>query len=666
MRVILLLLSYLTLSLSQEIEIDSNWKLLGTSERIDDIGVFNRDCLKSIWRYEDGKWLQFKPNDLSSNLKSLDKEVGFWIVGERYCKFSTDDEVENLPESSKVGFKTLKSWDELAVRKVLHLFAYGSFATDSQIKIWADMEPSIAIVEMLNFEFSNPKISPIDFDKLNRFKSFEELSRFWSMDGSLVDDSNRDSYKVTSWNSPSKIWISALNRRGLNPFRERVGLFETNYHMVVNRNVGVYPQVIINYYDMILNSLKSNLPYEEVLAKASSSSAIAYQYGHNRNIFKDGKFRGNEDFAREFHQLFFGILGEYDRDYHEFYSIRNTAKALTGIEANWHSENEGGPDIEATYNRESHYPSSLEILKAKIDGADAREKLFNLSKVAIGHLESLDNLPVKIISHFGDDFLSEIEIEKIRKSWRDLESKNLLEFLRAYATSEMFHSKDRFKYYSAIDRNMILLNKLTLDNQESYLNIYNVEGYYWYLSQESATPFRPIHDVFGHQTSLEASDSGAIFQNGYNRATKDSWFFTRDILKDKRDNVIWRKDWAKVIPKSENGEYIVKDVAKWLWNYLVADGGKNFQTLEMAHLYTLLASGEDLALFLDRDNPTKIYTLSELEGDRLIVDKIADAGISRLELDSSDEELRKSANIRVGRAVAFISAAPYMFAQEGR
>ena len=61
-----------------------------------------------------------------------------------------------------------------------------------------------------------------------------------------------------------------------------------------------------------LSSLASNSAYSTVIAQGAKNAAIAFQYGHNYNVYSGGTFIGNEDFAREYHQLFFGILGEYD------------------------------------------------------------------------------------------------------------------------------------------------------------------------------------------------------------------------------------------------------------------------------------------------------------------------------------------------------------------
>lgn len=46
---------------------------------------------------------------------------------------------------SALAFTSLdaNSWNESAVRRVLHTFAYGGYATDAQIKSWSGMAPDI-------------------------------------------------------------------------------------------------------------------------------------------------------------------------------------------------------------------------------------------------------------------------------------------------------------------------------------------------------------------------------------------------------------------------------------------------------------------------------------------------------------------------------------------
>lgn len=51
-------------------------------------------------------------------------------------------------EETPTGFGS-DFWTETAVRKVLHVFAYGGQASDAQISTWAEMAPRDAIQQML-------------------------------------------------------------------------------------------------------------------------------------------------------------------------------------------------------------------------------------------------------------------------------------------------------------------------------------------------------------------------------------------------------------------------------------------------------------------------------------------------------------------------------------
>ena len=87
--------------------------------------------------------------------------------------------------------------------------------------------------------------------------------------------------------------------------------------MVANLDAMVMPKQLVGYYDSIMKALEEDKPYQDVMTVAATSSAIATQYGHVKNRFRNGECFCNEDFAREYYQLFFGVLGEYDPDYHE-------------------------------------------------------------------------------------------------------------------------------------------------------------------------------------------------------------------------------------------------------------------------------------------------------------------------------------------------------------
>ena len=436
-------------------------------------------------------------------------------------QFTLHVDAATFTEFSTLAFTMLsdEAWNETAVRKVLHTFAYGGHASDIQIKTWADMPPQFAIVQMLSFDTKNTYLSPTE-NSLPETSSLETLSRFWNSDDvdNILDSEIRPYFDVTSWGSPANSWMLSVMTRGLNPFLHRVGLWETNYHMSVNQNAGIYPLPMFHHYDNIVDKLGQNLSYERVLAQGAKNAAVAYQYGHNYNTYEDGIFRGNEDFAREYHQLFFGILGEYDHSYHELTAIPNTARALTDMQAYWHSDEDGGPDSEIVFATEKHYSGDLDILNVTISGADASIKLDAIAAVAIEHSESLDNLPVMIVQHFADDNLSTAKISTIRDSWSQLNPKSLLPFLWAYSVSTDFHNAKRFKYASSLQRIMSVKNLINIDNEE-HRYLLNYPG--WELENESIRAFAPIHDVFGHQNGLEASDNANIFRINYILVRKD-------------------------------------------------------------------------------------------------------------------------------------------------
>ncbi len=561
------------------------------------------------------------------------------------------------------------AWNETAVRKVLQTFAYGGHPSDEQILLWANMEPREAIDEILSFEPFNVKLSPVDFDNIstNTDGTLEGLADFYSSDNpdNYTESSRKEYFDKRSWGGPRYNWLRAIQARGLNTFSHRIGFFETNYHMSVNRDVGVYPFPVIRHYDNIIHALSESRPYSQVLAQGALNAAVAYQYGHNHNVYFDGMFSGNDDFAREYHQLFFGILGDYDHDYHESVSIENTARALTGIRANYYPSEEGGPDVEVYFSADVHHTAPLEILNTSIEGPTAKEKIENLAEVAISHQESLDNLPVIIVRTLADDNLTTEKISAIREMWSSLPEINLLEFLKLYAISEVFHSPDRIKYHSSFDKHLFTHNQMRLSNWELYEDFQSVREM---LLEDDVEPFHPVHNVFGHQKGVEAFTTPTIFKNNYNTSTYSYWYYEK--VDDSTST--YKKEWYNIIPKSEDGSYITEDVARWLWQRFVADGWKNYGILEKAHLYTLLATGKDLGYILHDEivgnpHPGTVYYASDLEnGTSEIGSIVARHGAMTLELESDDEDTRKLANIFVQRAISFISATPYTFLQEGR
>ena len=88
------------------------------------------------------------------------------------------------PPSTLNGFDHISEndWDETAVRKVLHVFAYGGQSTDAQITARAGMAPVQAITEILTFGAHNDKLSPPEDATRNTNGTLEDLQTFWSSD----------------------------------------------------------------------------------------------------------------------------------------------------------------------------------------------------------------------------------------------------------------------------------------------------------------------------------------------------------------------------------------------------------------------------------------------------------------------------------------------------
>ena len=406
-----------------------------------------------------------------------------------------------------------------------------------------------------------------------------------------------------------------------------------------------------------MDALATGQNYRDVMTVSALSAAIATQYNHRRNTFTNGQFRGNEDFAREYHQLFFGILGEYDPTYHEEVAIPNTARALTGMPVLLVGNR---LDEVVMFNTEQHHVDPLDILNVSVEGQTAEEKFQNLATTSINHPESLFNLPIIISRGLADDNLDDAKIRVLQNSWLAMTDKNLLQFLQGYATSTIFHDTSRLKYLSSTHRHLTTLNKLTLTNEESDRDLYDLDAY----KQEGVTVFRPQNDVFGAQTGLEASDDAEIFRLVYNRSTSDVRRYTQSELEE-NGTVVWEKDWGSVVPQT-GGNYTVQLTAEWLWQRFISDGLKNFGSLERFHVYSLLATGEDPGIQLDANNADRVFSTDEIESDMTLMDLLSSNAASVLALADTDDDTRRAANRRVGLAVSFIIATPFIFAQEGR
>ncbi|NND59146.1 MAG: DUF1800 family protein [Gammaproteobacteria bacterium] len=570
------------------------------------------------------------------------------------------------PPAHKNLFATVSgdTWDETAVRKVLHIFAFGGHTSDAQIATWADMAPEDAIEQMLTFDQHNLALSTPalgDVDGLGyRPATLHDLAAFWSSNdpGNLTPIDSRHIYDVDNFNGwAPALWQRAATTRGLNPFRHKIGMWETNYHMAVNIKSGVGQTPLLRYYEDIMQAHLDGLPYQQVMATAASSAAIALQYGHRNNRYSNGVCDCNEDFAREYHQLFFGILGMGEMDYHETVTIKNTAKAFTDMTVHWDELN--GITDWVDFGTFYHPDQSLEILGTMVDGTTAEDRIAALAEVSINHPESLDNLPVMIVNQLADDNLTSLKISAIRNAWSSMDEKNLLTFLRGYAISNIFHDESRVKYLTSVDRHMLITNQVVQNNLQNDIGVYAPRP-----MDEGVNVFAPTHNVFGSQKGTEAASSDRVFREAYNRATERVWQLRSS--EGEKFGTSWERDWAALAPRNDAGNFVVEDVAEWLWQRFIADGLKNFGPLEQAHLYALLGGDRDLAYLLDENNLDRVVTKNDVLFDTSVIELVNDMKSRILLLDSVVEDDRRSANQRIGTAINFIIATPYMFAQEGR
>jgi hypothetical protein len=477
--------------------------------------------------------------------------------------------------------------------------------------------------------------------------------------------------------------MAATNKRGVNPFRQSVGLWLTNYLMSVHMDAVGNFIPLRTLYDESMSLLGQNRDFAFVLGDAAASSAMAVQYGHRNSRYVNGVIYGNDDFAREFNQLFFGINGVLDgypetsmeainyKKYYEDVTIEGTARALTGMSVGlvsyYGSTSQVFSDqinFQSAQNVSWHHRAPVEVLNyyhpgtPNISGATAEAKLANLAQLAINDPESERNLPVMIAAHFADDNLSEATKVTLRNAWLAA-GKNLLKFLRAYAISPEFHNTARFKYLTAFDRNMRIYAQNTVDNTESYLNYLPPVSR---MENQGATLFYPAHFVFGGQTGLDASSNSQIFKDAYNANVKSPVF-----LGAASNSSGWVKNWAKRIPKDVNGKYVVADVARWLWNHFIGDGGAGYGPQENAFITAMLATGGDFLTQASPGSPVMTgYSDTDLQTNPSLVTIIAVNGSAIINLDSANAIDREIANKRVGMAVNFITVTPFMFVQGGR
>jgi hypothetical protein len=332
------------------------------------------------------------------------------------------------------------------------------------------------------------------------------------------------------------------------------------------------------------------------------------------------------------------------------------------------------PDLGTVRNETYHYEnvnlgagSCIEVLHEDICGATADIKLEALGVYAGNHVESMANTPVRIINFFADDNLDADKIAQLQGSWAE-SNFDLLTFLRKYAISTAFHNSSTHKYFTAFDRNLLIQNANTLSNEENFAKRYYRMPYNR-MSFQGMRVFEPIRNVFGHQTGNDAANNPFIFKSGYEQNVNDSDFlyehvfgyFVEDDTDPNSEFFVWIKDWASAIPANGNGEHVTAEVAEWLWNHFIGDGGKNFDSIARAQVHALLAQGRDFAYTVDSGNSTAVFSSTQIEGADIGAATTDQANAST-PLDLTDDDQKKW----VGMAINFITMTPYAFAMEGQ
>ncbi len=600
-------------------------------------------------------------------------------------------------------------WNKNAVRKVLHTFAFGGFASDQQIHDWAHMPAKSAIAEMLTFDPVNSKLSPAEDASANYADSLKSLQEYWG-DPLSSSPVNQDKWRQYSFlttrpdgtttnlstQNLKNTWMQATNTHGINPFLHRVGLYLTNYNMSI-RASKTRAALFRKFYDQTIldlaRSARGEINFFDLLADGASTAAVSRAYRHMYNRYVNNRFYGNDDFAREFHQLFFKIQGVTEtgttdkpgQAYHENVTIEHTAWLLTGMNLTRQINAFGSTDsvdwllfpidFYSANNVRNHHTDCLEIYNSALQtpnicGATAKDKLFNLAQVAGYHQESLNNMPVIIIDHFADDNLDDEKRSIIRQAWIEQEPKDLLAFIRSYAISKTFHKKGTFKYHNAFDRNLITQNKNTLTNEESFSR---KRSLFSQMRIEGAEIFQPAHDVFGGQTGLQAANNPNIFKAAYSRNVLNPNVLgeVERTYTDAAGNIkTWSKNWGSVAPYKD-GAFHVKKVAGWLWQRFIADGERNFDIQAKAQVYSMLARGVDFGYLASIAYPgiytaDQTFTSNEIDNNPDLHTLYHNIKNDIIDLENVDPAIRKKANANIGLAVNFITATPYMFALEGK
>jgi hypothetical protein len=90
MRHILFIVFLISLSWSQNITVDTSWNLYGSTEDITNMSPFDKECVDTLWSYEDGQWKRYSYGG-TKDIENIAAGMGFWIKGASSCGINTQD-----------------------------------------------------------------------------------------------------------------------------------------------------------------------------------------------------------------------------------------------------------------------------------------------------------------------------------------------------------------------------------------------------------------------------------------------------------------------------------------------------------------------------------------------------------------------------------------------
>ncbi len=93
---------------AQSINLKSGWQLKGTEVGFNDMNSFKKDCIKTVWRYNDieKKWEAFSPKEaiqekiknsmFVSKLDKINPNDGFWIFADNNCTIESNSTTHDI------------------------------------------------------------------------------------------------------------------------------------------------------------------------------------------------------------------------------------------------------------------------------------------------------------------------------------------------------------------------------------------------------------------------------------------------------------------------------------------------------------------------------------------------------------------------------------------